>query len=153
MKAQAEAVAGNPEPEWPIGRALFTQYKAMFHGLYKLQTARRVIAMHCDGIWTEAFDELEKHCKERTPRKKKETCQEKATSKFAPHAVIERCQEIEEVLWICGYGRVRRSTNTALRHHFCFLYLTSGLLRSESLYRAKLSNFPCLTVSKKDKDV
>ena len=153
VKNLAVEVAGNPEPQRPIGRSVFTQYKDMMRSLYKYQTARRVINMHWDGIWTEKFDDLEKHVKERTPRKKKESYEEKATSEFAPYAVAERYHEIEESLWTSGYGRVRRSTHTALRHRFCFLYLTSGLLRSESLYRAELSDFLSLTVPKKDKDV
>jgi len=148
VKAQAEVVAGDPEAERPIGCSVFTQYKPMFCGLCKVQTARRVIAAHWGGIWKEAFDKLEKHCKERTPRKKKETCWEKATSEFSPHSVAEHHHKIEEALWISGYDRVHRSTNTALRDCFCCLHLTS-----ESLCRAKLSDFLSLAMPKKDKDV
>jgi len=125
----------------------------MLRALYKVQTARRVINLHWDAIWFEAFEDLEKHVKEMTPRKKKEMHEEKATSEFAPYAVAKRYKEIEEALWIGGYGRACQSTHTALRHRFCFLCLTSSVLWSKSLYRAELSDFLSLTVPKKDKDV
>jgi len=153
VKAQASGLSLEVEPKKPVGKAVFLQYKAMLRKLYKEQTARRVINMHWDGIWTEAFEDLEKHVKDRVPRKKKETYEEKACGEFAPYIVAEKYDEIEEALWLAGFAPARRSVNCALRHRFCFLYLTSGVLRSESLYRAELSNFMSLRVPKKDKDV
>jgi len=141
------------EPNKPVGKSVFMQYKAMLRKLYKEQTARRVISQHWEGIWTEAFEDLEKHVKERVPRKKKESYDEKAISEFTPYVVAERMDEIEDALWSAGYAPARRSVNCALRHRYCFLYLTSGLLRSKSLYRADLSDFMGLHIPKKDKDI
>ena len=40
-----------------------------------------------------------------------------------------------------------------LRHRYCLLHLTSGILRCESLHRAELSDFLGITIPKKDTDV
>jgi len=134
MKAQAEAVGGNPEPTRPIRHSVFTQDKAMLWALCKVQSARRAIDLHWDAMWFEAFEDLEKHVKERTPWEKKETHEGKATSEFAPHAAAEHCKDTEEALWIGGHGGARQSP------------------RFESLHGAELRDFLSLTVPKKDKD-
>ena len=142
-----------PDPKKSVGPSTFGQCKAALRGLYKEQLARRAIDNHWDAIWTEAFEELEKHVKDRAPMKKKLSCEEKATGEFAPYAIAERHGEIEEALWGSRNSAMNRSVNTALRHRFCFLHLTSGILQCESLCRAELSDFLGLKVPKKDKDV
>ena len=90
------------EPKKPVGKSVFLQCKAMLRKLHKEQTARRVVSQHWEGIWTEAFEDLEKHVKDRVPRKKKESHEEKAISEFTPCAVAERHEEIEDALWLSG---------------------------------------------------
>ena len=154
VKANANGLGGmDVEPKKPVGKSVFLQHKAMLRKLHKEQTARQVINQHWEGTWTEPFDDLEKHVKDRAPRKKKESHEEKAISEFTPHAAAERHDEIEDALWLSGCAPACRSVNCALRHRFCFLYLTSGTLRSESLCRADLSDFMGLRVPKKDNDV
>jgi len=102
--------------------------------------------MHWEGIRTKAFEDLEKHVQECVPCEKKETYQEKASREFALHVVAEKYDAIEEALWSSGYAPVRQSVHSALQHRFCFIYLTSGLLRSESLWHADLSDFFSLRI-------
>jgi len=79
----AASWAVTPSVKKPIGKAMFTQYKASLRSIYKDQTVRRVINCHWEGIWTEAFEDLEKHVKERVPQTKRATHQEKASGEFA----------------------------------------------------------------------
>jgi len=87
----------------PIGKSVFTQYKALLRALYKEQTVRCVINCHWEGLWMEAFEDLEKHVKERVPKAKRATYQEKASGEFAPHIIVERIDEIEAALWQNSY--------------------------------------------------
>ena len=101
------------------------------------------------------MDDLKNHVKDRAPQVKKETHQEKVAGEFAPYTIVERYGEIEEKLWddsVEAAGN-KRSINTSLRHRHALLYLTSGTLRCESLYRAELSDFLCVRPPKQDKDV
>jgi hypothetical protein len=73
---------------------------------------------------------------------------------FAPYTIVERYDEIEKALWEDSKSAVLpRSINTQLRHRACCLYLTSGILRSESLHHAKLSDFLCLKPPPRDTDI
>jgi len=101
------------------------------------------------------MDDLKNHVKDRAPRVKKETHQEKVAGEFAPYTIVERHGEIEEKLRddsVEAAGN-KRSINTSLRHRCALLYLTSGMLRCESLCGAELSDFLCVRPPKQDKDV
>ena len=142
-----------PKVDNPVGVSTFQQCKACLRAIYKDQTVRRVISIHWEGIWTEAFEDLEKHVKERVPQAKRASYQEKASGEFAPYAVAERFDEIEEALWLSSFSPSNRSVNTTLRHRYALLHSTTGILWCESLCRAELSDFLGLRVPKKDKDV
>jgi hypothetical protein len=66
--------------------------------------------------------------------------------------MIDSYGEIEEQLWLHGSTN-KRSAACGLRHRYCLLHLTSGLLRCESLYRAELSDFLGITVPKRPTDI
>jgi hypothetical protein len=65
--------------------------------------------------------------------------------------IVEQYCMIEEALWQHG-SQNKRSAASGLRHRYCLLHLTSGILRCESLYRAELSDFLGLLVPKKPTD-
>jgi hypothetical protein len=65
--------------------------------------------------------------------------------------IVEQYCKIEEALWQHG-SQNKRSVASGLRHRYCLLHLTSGILRCESLYRAELSDFLGLLVPKKPID-
>ena len=140
-------------PSNPIGPATFNQYKACFRRIFKEQMSKEVNSRHWDQIWQVHLDDLARAVKERGPRIKKETYQEKVSGEFAPYAIVERYGEIENELWQDSNCSAARSIATNLRHRYCLLHLTSGVLRCESLHRAELSDFMSLRAPMKDTDV
>jgi Centromere DNA-binding protein complex CBF3 subunit, domain 2/Transcriptional activator of glycolytic enzymes len=142
-----------PIPKNPIGVSTFDMYKAVFRKIYKVQLARKVNERHWEQIWQLGLDELYHHVKERAPKLKKETYQEKVDGAFSPYSIVEHYDKIEAQFWDDSNTQGRRSIHCALRHRFCILYLTSGILRSESLYRAELSDFLCFKCPKLETDV
>jgi Centromere DNA-binding protein complex CBF3 subunit, domain 2 len=143
-----------PKPEHPISLSNFEQYKAVIRKIYKVQIAKRVLSTTWDHIWQMGLDSLREHVKVRTPQAKKESYAEKLAGEFAPYAAVEEYPAIESVLWedsrvACG----RRGVAAGLRHRYCLLQLTSGILRCESLYRAELSDFLTIRPPKRAIDV
>lgn len=138
----------------PIGKCVFDAYKAVFHLMYKEQVYKGLNTKVWDHIWRQGLEELHKHVKERAPMIKRATYQEKVTSEFSPYTIIEHYNDIEQILWNdAGNASGRRSICANLRHRYCLLHLTTGILRCESLHRAEISDFMVLTPPKKDTDV
>jgi Centromere DNA-binding protein complex CBF3 subunit, domain 2/Transcriptional activator of glycolytic enzymes len=143
-----------PHPVNPIAKATFEQYKMVIKNMHTDQVTRGVCGMTWDLIWQLPCQRLMKHVKERTPKVKKATYQEKVNGEFAPYTMVERYEDIEKALWEDSKSAVSpRSINTQLRHRACCLYLTSGILRSESLHHAELSDFLCLKPPPRDTDI
>jgi hypothetical protein len=140
-----------PEPTKPVGKQTIDQYKAVLRWIYKSQTAQRVLSLVWDQIWTLPCENLHKVVKERRSAMKKLNYEEKLEAEFAPYTAVMQYDEIEEVCWKKGDTNIR-SACAWLRHRFCLLYTTSGILRCESLYRAELSDFLGLEM-KKPEDV
>ena len=140
-----------PEPAKPVGKQTIDQYKAVLLWVYKTQTARRVLSLVWDQIWTLPCEQLHKVVKERRSAMKKLNYEEKLEAEFAPYTAVMQYDQIEEDLWKRGDTNIR-SACAWLRHRFCLLYTTSGILRCESLYRAELSDFLGLDM-KKPEDV
>ena len=154
FRDQMQEGFGYPLPKKPIGKCTFNIYKACIRRIYKTQVARRVCSLPWDHIWQMGFDDLASHVKERAPMLKKELYEEKVTGEFAPYTVVEHYDQIEQQMWNDSITQhVHRSTCCNLRHRYCLLHLTSGILRCESLYRAELSDFLCIKPPKKDNDI
>jgi hypothetical protein len=130
-----------PQPQKPIGKCTLDAYKAVFRKIYKVQIAKKVLATPWDQIWQMCFDELVQHVKERIPLMKKATYAEKVDGEFAPYMIVEHYDQIEGLMWNDGNVVGNRSICCALRHRYCALHLTSGILRCESIYRAEFSDF------------
>jgi hypothetical protein len=141
------------QPSNPISISSFESYKQALRGIYKDQVAMRVINVPWDHIWTQPFDNLKLHVKERIPHHKKANYHEKVTSEFQPYETVEKFPDIEALMWDDSHRTTRRSIHCGLRHRYTFLHLTSGILRCESLPRAELSDFMFLTPPKKDLDI
>jgi hypothetical protein len=140
-----------PEPAKPVGKQTIDQYKAVLRWVYKNQTAQRVLGLVWDQIWTLPCEQIHKVVKERRGAIKRLNYDEKLEAEFAPYTAVAQFDQIEEALWKKGDANIR-SACAWLRHRFCLLYTTSGILRCESLYRAELSDFLGL-VMKKPEDV
>ncbi len=66
---------------------------------------------------------------------------EKLNHEFALNqAIAEDFPKIEEALWEKGVLNYH-STYTYLRHYFCLLFSTSGIIRCESLYKVEFSDW------------
>lgn len=134
-----------PEPDNPVSESTFAQYKGCLRWIWKEQQARRVTQLTWPQIWTLACDNLHQLVKTRRPATKKKNYHEKVDYEFAPYTVVEEFPKIEDEMWVNGYGSVR-SASAWLRHHYCLLQSTSGILRCESLFKAELSDLLGVTV-------
>ena len=142
-----------PAPLNPINPCTFDQYKATFRRIYSVQKAKGYLAAQWDDIWTRDLNDLRKHVLNRAPKRKKETYQEKVTGEFSPYTYVGNFDSIEQELWNSSTANAgHRCIAAGLRHRYCLLHLTSGILRSESLYRAELSDFCGVFVPGNDRD-
>jgi Centromere DNA-binding protein complex CBF3 subunit, domain 2 len=142
-----------PQPDKPIGSTTVSAYKAVFRKIYKVQIAKKVLAVPWDQIWQMCFDDLVKHVKERVPLRNKANYVEKVNGEFAPYMMVEHYPAIESMMWEDADQSGNRSLCCALRHRYCALHLTSGILRCESIYRAEFSDFLGILIPKQDTDV
>jgi hypothetical protein len=138
-----------PKADKPCGRQCFDQYKAVLRKMYKRQVAMGVCNIPWEHMWTVRCDELHSLVKERKAFAKKENYEEKLQAEFAPYAAVDRYDEIEDALWTRGQ-HTTRSAGAWLRHRYICLHTTSGILRSESVHRAELSDFLPLQIQKPD---
>jgi Centromere DNA-binding protein complex CBF3 subunit, domain 2 len=150
----SEAALDNyPRPTKPVGKATYAQYFAVFRKIYMVQRAQNQMNGDWDSIWQLGLKEMGKHVKQRAPRIKRETYQEKVDGEFAPYMIVEQYGAIEETLWNDSDVVSRRMIATRLRHRYCCLHLTSGILRCESLAKAEWSDFLGITVPKSYTDI
>jgi hypothetical protein len=149
-----EAVVPYPSPKDPLLDATFSQYKAVIKSLHTEQRTRGVCNLTWDLVWTLDCTNLSKHVKERMPEMKKKNYVEKVDGEFAPYAIVERYGDIEFLMWDDSQkSKGRRSCCSNLRHRACTLYLSTGILRSESIHKADLSDFFGLKPPKKENDI
>lgn len=143
QRADTTGAGYYPTPKNPVSQSTFDQYKATFRLIYKSQKTKRVLSSLWDEIWLTGLDDLHAHVKERKAAVKKQTQAEKVSGEFALYSIVERHDNIEQVLWndISSAGMHCQSVCCGLRHRHCLLHLTRGILRCESLYRAELSDF------------
>ena len=137
-----------PEPALPVQNSTMDQYKAVFRKLHKQQSAQRVTSSHWEQIWTLPLENLHKLVKQRRQSVRKATYAEKLEAEFAPYAAVDKLDKLEHELW--DRGRVSHRSAFWLRHRYCLLHTTSGILRCESIYRAELSNFFGFNATKKE---
>jgi hypothetical protein len=125
-----------------------------FRTLYKRQKASQVCAFNWDDLWTNHFDEMKKFVYARQPAQKKANYEEKLSSDFSPFAAVAQYDRIEaELLSDSQKARGWREQTANMRHRYCLLHLTSGILRCESLYRAELSDLMSVTIPQRSHDV
>ena len=130
-----------PTPPNPLSERLFAQYKTGLKKIHEQEIARKVTQYTTfNQIWTEPIVMIHKWTKTRLAKKKKENYEEKVDHEFAPYTAIEFYPDLEKTMW--GRGTpTNRAASAWLRHRYCFLQTTSGIMRSESLFRAELSDF------------
>jgi hypothetical protein len=138
----------------PMKLATFRVYKNVLRNLYKEYIEKSLQVTSWDAIWTISCEKLERFVTEREPRARRENYEEKMTTAFEPYTAIHHYGDMEQYLWDNVHKKTSndRSVNCSLRHRYCLLHLTSGILRCESLHRAELSDFVGITVPKLEKD-
>jgi len=142
-----------PLPHQPIGYSTFKQYRMAIKTLYDEQVQTNMQSTPWDHIWQKSLKVLEKHVRDRLVMVNRAQHKEKYNHSFAPYGMVEDYPKMESVMFENADSSHPRSLCTALRHRYCLLHLTSGILRCESLYRAELSDFFCLTHPKVTRDV
>ncbi|CAB9499581.1 unknown protein [Seminavis robusta] len=161
-KGPASRLAAVPQPTNPIGPTTFTAYQSVMKKIYNVQVAMTgnsglpaQLRVQWDFIWIdEDMKILRDHVKGRKPKRDKANYKEKVTGEFSPYTIVEHYEKMEDYMWCRSqFARGYRSVNKSLRHRFCLLYLTSGVLRSESLHRAELSDFLGINLPKAPNDV
>jgi hypothetical protein len=141
------------KPTNPVGKDAFNTYKAVMKSIHLQQQRIGANNIAWEFIWDLNCKELQKHVKERAPSVKKAQFAEKY-GEFAPYQIVEKYQDIETEFWNDAVRATSQCClNSRLHHRCCLLYLTSAVLRTESLYKADLSDFFGLSPPKKDVDV
>ena len=149
-----QALPAYPSPKQPMMDTTFAAYKAVIKNLHTEQRTRGVCNLPWDLVWTLDCTNLQKHVKERMPALKKANYVEKVDGEFAPYAIVERYGDIEKLMWMDSQNsKGRRSVCSNLRHRACTLFLSTGILRSESLHKADVSDFFGLKPPKKENDI
>ena len=126
-------IANFPLPQHPVAVEVWRQYRIVVRAFYTHQVANKQQSAPWEHIWQTALKTLEKHVKERKAQVRRANYCEKFSTDFAPYAIVERYSDIEAALFDKADVPSIRSQVTALRHRFCLLMLTSGILRCESL--------------------
>jgi len=145
-----------PTPDNPIGYSVFQSYKAALKQLFREQQAKHgaSVTNSWEHVWLPHFDRLRDHVKSRRHKVKKMNYEEKIDGAFAPYAIVEHYGDIEDKFFSSLYDVTNiRSISTGLRHRFCFLFLTSGILRCESVYQAELSDFQGINMCNNERDL
>jgi hypothetical protein len=148
-----QSVQNFPQPTNPISQSSFTTYKAVLRRIYTMQLSLGYISYHWDQLWLHPCKLVEQHVKERKADSDKRLFKEKITGEFSPYLVADKYGDIKERLWVDALGGCWRAVVSNLRHRSCLLYLTSGVLRCESLHRADLSDFLWLRVPQREHDI
>ena len=142
-----------PTAQDPVGPTTFNTYKAVIKNIHRQQQRNGANSIPWEFIWSLDCKDLEKHVKERVTETRKANFKEKHQG-FIPYMIVEQFPRIEEALWKdVDASNSRRSLNTRLRHRMCLLYMTSGVLRSDSLYKAECSDFFGVSPPKRKVDV
>ncbi|KAG7347926.1 centromere DNA-binding like protein [Nitzschia inconspicua] len=142
-----------PHVENPISESQFATYKAALRRIYNAQINNNVNSLHWDHVWLPALKELQRLVKSRKVIIKRLQHQEKVTGEFSPYAMVGHYNDIEDMLWTDSNGRSWRQTVANLRHRYCLLFLTSGILRCESLIQADLSDHLSFYLPQRDQDI
>ena len=136
-----------PNPDNPVGIATISMYKTVLKMMWKDQFGNGNCNRSWAHIWRFPLEDLHNWVKRRQCEINKRTYKEKVDHDFAPYQAVEHFHSIEEEMWRRGHGCIR-SGFAWIRHRFCLLFTTSGILRCESLFKAELSDFLGIAVKK-----
>ena len=122
-------------PAKPMGVSQFVHYMMGVKEYWEDLCAQDFCRLSWDLLWNLPLKNLHKYVKGRKETVRRANYMEKLDHEFAPYQAIADFPKIEEAFWEKGALNYR-SAYAYLRHRFCLLFSTSGILRCESLYKA-----------------
>lgn len=135
-----------PHPVEGVGKSSLHQYRAYLRKIHASHVAENLTSIPFELVWTERCKNLIRTGEGRKTKQDRENYKEKVDKVFGPYQAVEKLDEIEEKMWL--KSAKLHGTGSWFRNRFVFLYTTAGILRSESLFRAELSDFLCIHVKK-----
>lgn len=139
-----------PHPEQGIGKSSLHQYRAYLRKIHARHVSENLTSTPFELVFTEPSKNLVRTGEMRKTKQDRENYKEKVDKVFGPYQAVEKMDEIEDKMWFKSTNL--KGTGSWFRNRFIFLYTTAGILRSESLFRAELSDFLCIRI-KKPEDV
>lgn len=135
-----------PHPTEGVGKSSLHQYRAFLRKIHASHVAENLTSTPFELVWTERCKALVRTGEARKTKQDRENYKEKVDKVFGPYQAVEKLDEIEATMW--SKSAKLHGTGSWFRNRFVFLYTTAGILRSESLFRAELSDFLCISVKK-----
>ena len=135
-----------PHPTQGVGKSALHQYRAYLRKIHARHVAENLTSIPFELVFTEPCKTLIRIGEGRKTKQDRENYKEKVDKVFGPYQAVERMDEIEETMWF--KSTKLQGTGNWFRNRFVFLYTTAGILRSESLFRAELSDFLSIRIKK-----
>jgi hypothetical protein len=135
-----------PHPPQGIGKSSLHQYRAYLRKIHASHVAENLSSLPFELVFTERCKQLIRIGEMRKTKQDRENYKEKVDKVFGPYHAVEKMDEVEEKMW--SKSMKIQGTGNWFRNRFVFLYTTAGILRSESLFRAELSDFLSIRVKK-----
>ena len=122
-----------------VAHQLVNQYLCSVKRLVKEQYEQGLITMRADDIMTTKMNDLIHIVNNRGEKNKKKHFKERVTDDFEPYRTLGDLPKLESFIWNERKG-TRLYGTSALRDRFQLLFSLSGVLRSDSIYKADLSD-------------
>mgnify|MGYP002784412878 CR=1 FL=1 len=135
-----------PHPPEGLGKSSLHQYRAYLRKIHASHVAENLTSLPFELVFTERCKKLIKTGEMRKTKQDRENYKEKVDKVFGPYHAVEKMDDVEDKMW--SRSKKIKGSGSWLRNRFIFLYTTAGILRSESLFRAELSDFLFIKVKK-----
>jgi hypothetical protein len=136
-----------PEPTNPLQGDALGSYRAAIRYLWQEHRMKNLTSYRTwEELWSPPLVQLAKVCVRRGPMNKMKNYAEKITHHWSPTSIVHRFPDLEAAMWKRGHDSVK-SAIAWLRHRYCFLHSTHGLLRCESIFKGELSDLSMLFVA------
>ena len=123
-----------------VGAQCVNQYLCSIKRLVQEQQEKGLIQLRKEDIMTTKMKDLIDDVNNRGERNLKKHFKERMTSDFEPFRVLTDIPKLETYMW--NENREKRIYGaSSLRDRFQLLFSLSGVLRSDSIYKADLSDF------------
>ena len=122
-----------------VGTQAINQYLCAIRKLVQNQFETGMISHRKEDLMTTKMNDIIDVVKGRGEKVLKKHFKERATDDFQPYRILNEIPNIEQYMWKIHCKTKIYSTNS-LRDRFQFLFSLSAVLRSDSIYKADLSD-------------